>query len=153
MKWLVLIGVLALAACSKSEAKQQAAPKHEDRNDPAEAAPVLQLAVKIDGVASTWQQDVFDRTPHFVGANKSGESRDAWSLRELAHTLVGPNARVVAVIGDKRKEIDPAAWADPSKTPFVHRTRRGWLKFRWADKDGAWGETDVKDVSGLEIVH
>jgi len=150
MKWLVL--VVALAACSKSDAKQNPAPKHEDRNDPAEATPPLKLAVTIDGVAATWQQDAFDRAPHFVGENKSGESRDAWSLRELAHTLVGPNARVVAVIGDKRKDIDAAAWADASKTPIVHRTRRGWLKFRWADKDGNWSEADVKDVSGLEIV-
>ena len=151
MKWLVWIA-LALAACSKSDAKQNPAPKHEDRSDPAEAAPALKLDVKIDGTPTTWQQDAFDKTPHFVAPNKSGESRDAWSLRELAHTLVGPNARVVAVLGDKRKEIDPAAWADASKTPFVHRTRRGWLKFRWADKDGAWLEADVKDVTGLEIV-
>ncbi len=150
MKWLVI--VVALAACSKSDASQHATPKHEDRNDPAQAAPPLELAVTIDGVASTWQQDAFDRTPHFVSANKNGESRDAWSLRELARTLVGPNARVVAVVGDKREVIDPAAWTDASKTPFVHRTRRGWLKFRWANKDGAWGEADVKDVSGLEIV-
>ena len=68
------------------------------------------------------------------------------------HSTVGPNARVVAVIGDQRKEIDAAAWADADRTPIVHRTRRGWLKFRWADKSGAWGEADVKDVSGLEIV-
>lgn len=150
MKWLVL--VVALAACSKSDAKQNPTPKHEDRNDPAEAAPPLKLAVTIDGVASTWQQDAFDRAPHYVSPNKSGESRDAWSLRELAHTLVGPNARVVAVIGDKREDIDAAAWADASRTPFVHRTRRGWLKFRWADKDGTWAEAEVKDVTGLEIV-
>ncbi|MBV8755911.1 MAG: hypothetical protein JO257_01470 [Deltaproteobacteria bacterium] len=145
-----LLIVIALAACSKSEAKQP--PKHEDRADPAEAVPPLALHVTIDGTPSTWQQDAFDKTPHFLGANKSGESRDAWSLRELAHTMVGPNARVVAVIGDKRKEIDAAAWADATKTPFVHRTRRGWLKFRWAEKDGTWDEADVKDVSGLEIV-
>lgn len=150
MNWLLL--VIALAGCSKSEAKQEPAPKHEDRNDPAEARPPLRLAVTIDGTQATWQQDAFDRTPHFAAANKSGETRDAWSLRELAHTLVGPSARVVAVIGDKRQAIDPAAWADASKTPFVHRTRRGWLKFRWAEKDGTWDETDVKDVSGLEIV-
>lgn len=150
MKWLLL--VVVLAGCSKSDASQHVAPKHEDRNDPAEAAPPLELAITIDGVAGTWQQDAFDRAPHFVGSNHAGESRDAWSLRDLAHTLVGPNARVVAVIGDKREEIDPAAWADPSKTPFVHRTRRGWLKFRWANKDGVWSEADVKDVSGLEIV-
>ena len=107
--------------------------------------------MKIDGAAATWQQDVFDRVPHLASANKAGESRDTWSLRDLAHTIVGPRARVVAVIGDKREEIGAAAWADPARTPIVHRTRRGWLKFRWAAKDGTWGEAEVKDVSGLEI--
>ena len=133
MKRLLL--AVALVACSKSNASQPPV-HHEDRHDPAAAAPKLELDVKVDGVAATWQQDVFD----------------TWSLRELVHSAVGPNARVVAVIGDKRTEIDPAAWADADRTPIVHRTRRGWLKFRWAAKDGTWGEADVKDVSGLEIV-
>ena len=149
MKRLLL--AVALVACSKSNASQPPA-HHEDRHDPAEAIPQLKLDVRVDGVAATWQQDVFDRVPHFASANKDGEARDTWSLRELVHSAVGPNARVVAVIGDQRKEIDAAAWADADRTPIVHRTRRGWLKFRWADKSGAWGEADVKDVSGLEIV-
>ena len=151
MKRLLL--AVALVACSKSDAPQHAAPAHhEDRHEPAEAAPPLQLAVKIDGAASTWRQDTFDRVPHFTSANKDGEARDTWSLRELAHTIVGPTARVVAVIGDKRKELDARAWADDTRTPIVHRMWRGLLKFRWAAKDGTWSEAEVKDVSGLEIV-
>jgi hypothetical protein len=153
MKRLLL--AVALVACSKSDASQPPAPApahHEDRHRPAEAAPPLKLDVTIDGAAATWQQDVLDRVPHHPAANKEGEARDTWSLRELAHTIVGPSARVVAVIGDKRKEIDPAAWADETRTPIVHRTRRGWLKFRWEAKDGTWSEAEVKDVSGLEIV-
>jgi hypothetical protein len=151
MKRLLL--AFALVACSKSDASQppQTQTKHEDRHDPAEAMPALELDVTVDGAATRWRQDVFDRVPHFASTNKDGEARDTWSLRELVHTAVGPSARVVAVIGDKRKEIDAAAWADADRTPIVHRTRRGWLKFRWADKTGAWSEAEVKDVSGLEI--
>lgn len=164
MKRLVLL--VAIAACSKSSDKAPAAQpaaaqpappaaaepaKHEDRADPAVAAPPLSLAVKVDGTATTWTQDRFDRVPKVQGKASSGETRDTWSLRDLAHAEVGPHARVVAVVGDVRKEIDAAAWADATRTPIIHRTKRGALKFRWADKDGQWGDTEVKDVTGLEL--
>jgi len=54
-----------------------------------------------------------------------------WSLRELAHTLIGPQARVVSVSGTTRPAIDPAAWADASRIRSLHTSRRGTLKFRW----------------------
>ncbi|MEO8846066.1 MAG: hypothetical protein ABI591_12445 [Kofleriaceae bacterium] len=152
MKHLALL--VALAACNKHAdppaASAVGSAHHEDRHDPAIAAPALALAVTIDGSAATWPQAVFDRTAHFTSANHDGEARDTWSLRELVHA-VGVTARVTTVIGETRQTIDAAAWADPSKTPIVHRTRRGGLKFRWADATGAWGETAVKDVTGLEI--
>ena len=151
MKQLVLL--VALAACSNHPdppAAGSAAPHHEDRHDPAIATPPLSLAVTIDGSAATWQDDVFDRTAHFESKNNDGEARDTWSLRELVHT-VGATARVTAVIGETRLAIDAAAWADSTKTPIVHRTRRGGLKFRWADASGKWDDTGVKDVTALEI--
>jgi hypothetical protein len=152
MKHLALLVVL-LGACSKHADPPAAgsAAHHEDRHDPAIATPPLSLAVTIDGSAATWPQAVFDRTTHFASANNDGEARDTWSLRELVHGTVGATARVTTVIGETRQVIDAAAWADPTKTPIVHRTRRGGLKFRWADATGAWGETGVKDVTGLEI--
>ncbi len=59
---------------------------------------------------------------------------------------------MVAVVGgEATKSIDAAAWADPARTPILHTTRRGNLKFRWADKDGAWGDTEVKAVTRLEL--
>jgi hypothetical protein len=148
-----LVGLVAFGACSKHAdppAAGSAAP-HEDRHEAALATPPLSLAVTIDGSAATWPQAVFDRTTHFTSANNDGEARDTWSLRELVHGTVGATARVTTVIGETRQAIDAAAWADPTKTPIVHRTRRGGLKFRWADATGAWGETGVKDVTGFEI--
>ncbi len=109
------------------------------------------MNITVDGAPATWTQDAFAKTAHFAGVNNGGESRDVWSLRELAHTLVGANARVVAVPGDIPKPIDAAAWADATRTPIVHTTRRGTLKFRWADKDGTWLDTEVKDVTTLEL--
>ena len=150
-----LVIALIVAGCSKAEpeAKVEVAPTaHEDRHEPAIAAPKLRLDITVDGATTSWREDAFAKVPHVVGKNNGGESRDVWSLRELAHALVGPKARVVAVHGnDAKKAIDPAAWNDPARTPIVHTTRRGTLKYRWMDRDGKWGDTELKDVVKLEI--
>jgi hypothetical protein len=148
---------LVIAACSKSDPPKQddppPAPKHhEDRNEPATAAPALELAIVVDGKPATWHRDDFAKTQHFQSKNDhGGDARDTWSLRELAHGLVGPSARVTAVIGNKTESIDPAAWSDDTHTPILHTTRRGTLKFRWADKDGKWADALVNDVTRVEL--
>jgi hypothetical protein len=170
--------LVALAACSKADPPPATAPaaaaaagatapaepagsdgkhrrKHEDRHDPKAAdAPPLQLAVAVDGDVATWRQEAFDKVTRFAGNSKAndGEARDVWSLRELAHALVGPAARVASVTGaDGTKTIDRAAWDDASRTPLLHTTRRGTLKFRWADSAGAWSDSEIKDVTRIEI--
>jgi len=138
------------AAAATTDARP---PTHEDRNDPVASAPVLTLEVTIAGTKTTWQHDVFDKTPKLPGKNRSGEGRDVWSLRALVDQMVGPGARVVTVTGDgATNTIAPEAWGDPTRTPILHTTRRGTLKFRWASKDGEWEETTVRDVTKLEIV-
>ena len=158
MKHVALI--VALVACSKP-ADPPPAAHHEDRHEPAIATPPLSLAVTIDGSAATWPQAIFDKTLHFESTNNDGEARDTWSLRELVHGAAGATAHVTTVIGETRQSIDAAAWADPTKTPIVHRTRRGGLKFRWADASGKWGETgrerrdrprDQLEVASVDIV-
>ena len=171
----LVIAAVTAAACSKSvdapppaqsaAERSAAAPadpdkphhrdggKHEDRHDPA-AAPKLQLAVAINGAAASWGPDAFDKVATYTKNDKAsdGEAREVWSLRELAHTLVGPAARVTAVAGDGgSKIIDRAAWDDAAREPLLHTTRRGTLKFRWADADGKWDDTEIKDVTRIEI--
>jgi len=168
----LVIAAVTAAACSKSvdapppgqaaAARSSAEPaephprkgdgKREDRHDPA-APPRLELAVAIDGAAASWGPDAFGKVAKYAGNDKAsdGEAREVWSLRELAHTLVGPAARVTAVTGDGRKAIDRAAWDDTAREPLLHTTRRGTLKFRWADTAGKWGDTEVKDVTRIEI--
>lgn len=166
MRWALL---LAIAACSKAadpapagppaqsqpQTAQAAAAKHEDRHAPATAAPAISLAISIAGATpagTTWTGETLAGAPRMAGAASDGEARDTWSLRELARRNIGPDARVVAVIGpDGKQAIEPAAWSDAARTPILHTTRRGTLKFRWADKDGHWGPTVVRDVTGLEI--
>lgn len=151
---VVVVGLVA--SCRSSDPAPSApagSAHHEDRHAPATAAPKLVLDVTVDGAPVKWQADAFGKVPRIPAKNTSGESRDAWSLRELATTLAGPGARVVSITGaEGQKPIDAAAWADPARIPIVHTTRRGSLKFRWTDAAGAWGESDLKDVTRLEIV-
>ena len=149
------LALIAVVACSKSEPAAETAPpaKHEDRHEPAVAAAPMKLEVTIAGTPTTWQQAEFDKVARMAGKASDGEARDTWSLRELAHTLVGPTARVVRIVGAEGSQpLDPAAWSDATRTPIVHTTKKGKLKFRWADADGKWGETAVKDVVRVEIV-
>lgn len=155
---VAMLGAAFAAACSKdppAAQQQQQQRKHEDRHDPVVAgAPALALAAVVDGTATTWQRDSFDRVARFTGNTKAhdGEDRDVWSLRDLARTLVGPGARVTSVVStDGATAIDRAAWDDASRTPVLHTTRRGTLKFRWTDAAGKWLDTEVRDVTRIEI--
>ena len=143
----------AVAPSAPAEPGEKDKPrKHGDKHNPMDpnAAP-LTLDVSIGGQVTTWKKDSFDKVPRYnIGSD--GEARDVWSLRELATTLVGSGAHVVSVTGeDGTKPMDGSGWADMTKTPILHTTRRGTLKFTWADDKGTWGETVVKDVTKIEI--
>lgn len=126
--------------------------KHRREDRHAGAVPAkLELAVTIGTEKKTWHAADFAKVPMSKGTANDGEDRETWSLRDVAHTLVGPNAKVVAVLGDKRAAIDAAAWGDPKRVPVLHTTRRGALKFRYTDAAGVWADSEVSDVSGLEI--
>ncbi|NVB81672.1 MAG: hypothetical protein HOV81_24975 [Kofleriaceae bacterium] len=143
------IAVLVVAACSRTDSAPKPAPEPMH----VEKAPAgFSIEARIDGAPTTWAEDVFDRVEHHAVANNRGQPRDTWSLRDLVHAMVGANARVVAVVGATKQAITPEAWADASRTPVVHRTGRGGLKFRWADASGKWDEESVNDVVALEIV-
>lgn len=172
---VLAIGLVAAAACSKASDPAPAATAdpvgaagsasgdghdgHKDRprkpgdkhNPMAADAVPLTLDVVVAGATTTWKKDTFDKVAQYkVGAD--GEARDVWSLRDLATTLVGSGAHVVAVTGEGgTKAMDPAEWADATRTPVLHTTRRGTLKFTWANSKGEWGETVVKDVTKIEI--
>lgn len=126
--------------------------KHGDKHQPMDPdAPPLALEVAVGSGVQMWTKDSFDKAAKYA-IGRDGEARDVWSLRELATTLVGPGAHVVSVTGEGgTKAMDAAGWADPTKTPLLHTTRRGTLKYVWADAQGTWGETVVKDVTRIEI--
>ncbi|HVV84184.1 MAG TPA: hypothetical protein VHE35_14025 [Kofleriaceae bacterium] len=155
---LLACGAALAAACHRApprahdDANAAAVAHHEDLHDRATAPAVLALDVTIGGDHQRWDADAFARVPRLPGTNHAGDARDVWSLRALATTLAGPTARVTAVVGDgQRVAIAPDAWADGGRTPILHTTRRGTLKFRWADAAGTWADALVRDVTGLEL--
>jgi hypothetical protein len=118
----------------------------------APGGPALRIEVHDGASSVAWNQDVFDRTPRSsAGKNSDGDPRDTWSVRALVGGTFGATARVATVIGDTRKTITLAEWSDESRTPIFHRTRRGHLNFCWADASGKWGDTQVKNVVGVEL--
>ncbi len=152
----------ALIACGKSEPAvdratgdpvQAPVGKHEDRHEPIATPAKLVLDIYNAGQKTTWGEAEFTAVAKMAGSASDGEARDTWSVRELVHHHFGATARAITVIGsDGRQAIAPPEWEDSKRTPILHTTRKGSLKFRWADETGKWGETVMKDVSGLEIV-
>lgn len=135
-----------------SDADSPAAPApHEDRHEPPVPGPPLSLFVDRGADRTTWGPAQFAAVPKLAGVATDGEARDTWSLRELVHAHVGPTARATAILGPTGVvAVDPLGWDDPKRTPILHTTRRGTLKFRWAT-DGKWGETVVRDVVGIQV--
>jgi hypothetical protein len=115
-------------------------------------AAVLKVVI-TGGTPKTWSPDAFASIQRFT-IHSDGSEKDAWSLRDIAHQLVGPKARVVgAVDGDgTRAKIQPKDWADPRKTPVLRINRRGMYKIEWVDKDGNMtNDDDVRDVKSVEV--
>ncbi len=117
---------------------------------PSSSEPAIEVRV-VGGAAAFWSVSALDRVPRLQAA-AVGADRDAWSLRDLAHVLVGPGSRIVAVIGDgQRKAISAEEWQDASRQPLVRIGSGGRkFKFRWIERDGKLGEAELKDVQAVE---
>jgi len=112
------------------------------------------LKVIVTGTGpTTWTPAALAALPRFT-IHADGADKDAWSLRDLAHALVGPRARVTAAVdGDGTSaKIDKKDWADPKKVPVLRINRRGMYKIEWVDKDGSLtNDDDVRDVRSVEV--
>jgi hypothetical protein len=115
------------------------------------AAPLKILVA--GGAPQSWAPSAFDPIPR-MSIRADNSDKDAWSLRDVVHKLVGPKARVtVAVDGEgTRAKIDPKDWADAKKTPVLRINRRGMYKIEWVDDKGNMtNDDDVRDVRSLEV--
>ncbi|HEY8086681.1 MAG TPA: hypothetical protein VIF09_02520 [Polyangiaceae bacterium] len=105
------------------------------------------------GTPTTWTPDAFAPVKRFT-IHSDGSEKDAWSLRDIAHQLVGPKARVLGAVdgGGTKARIAGKDWADAKKTPVLRINRRGMYKIEWVDKDGNMtNDDDVRDVKTIEV--
>ena len=120
-------------------------------NSTSDAAPLA--VVIVGGAPTTWSPAAFAPLPRFT-IHADSNDKDAWSLRDLSHSLVGPRTRVTAAVdGDgERTQIEPRDWTDSSKTPVLRINRRGKYKIEWVDSDGNMlNHGDVRDVRSIEV--
>jgi hypothetical protein len=116
-----------------------------------DAAPLK--VVITGGAPASWSPAALAAVQRFT-IHADGADKDAWSLRDVVHQLVGPKARATsAVDGDgTRAKISPKDWADAKKTPVLRINRRGMYKIEWVDKDGNMtNDDDVRDVKTVEV--
>lgn len=183
VRLLIVCGVLGLTAGCKDKAAatppatapESSTPSAAGTPTPSGAAPqmagartdrtakadvvdpsALAIAVTVDGVPKTWALSDIAKVRAMEVEGDSGEgARNAWSLRQVATTLVGPGARVVALAdaAGKSVAIDAAGWADAARLPLLRVNRRGIVKFHWASPDGEPLEgNELRGVAKIELV-
>jgi hypothetical protein len=161
-RYLVALALVFTAGCHRSPAKPatNAAPVaqakltvHHQAGGIADGqAPGSSIEVIVDG------KPVPDWTPERIAAaasipftNQNGEQRDAWLLKTLTHSLLGPKARIVALDSeDRRVAIDERAWNDPARLLVMRLSHRGQYKANWMQGDVA-DEALIKGITRIEI--
>src|SRR5207249_3512325 len=93
-----------------------------------------------------WSKADLEKVKGVSSSNPNKPSRETWDLREVTKTLVGPKARIVALV--------EKAWKDAGMVPSLWVNRRGLFKFTWTAADGKAieGAEELRDVRRIEIV-
>jgi hypothetical protein len=121
------------------------ARRDRDGDESERRLPERALEVRLNGAAaSPWRPEQVAAIPAMHVQNKQGEAREAWSVDDVAHKLVGPTARVVAVLGTNAKRV--SVDAAPGHTLVLRVTRDGEYKAQWSD-----GGQVLHDVRGVEV--
>jgi hypothetical protein len=149
---LLVASLLAAAACNRSSASPaKAAPAAAP---PAAAAAPLgkgDIEVVVNGKPGAWTQAQIEKAGSVAMTNQNGEERQGWPLKAVAKTLVGGNARVVAVANTaERVAIDEKQWNDQSLV--LRLNHHGEYKAMWVDSKGNSDEAFLKGVRRVEVV-
>ncbi|MDB4968766.1 MAG: hypothetical protein JWN44_4455 [Myxococcales bacterium] len=155
MTRLLLLAALATtAACNRSSASKPApgttAASAAATSAPAQRPAAGTIAVIVDGKpAGVWTTQQIAAAGTVAMNNQNGEEREAWPLKKVAQTLIGPKARVVALdAGNERVAIDEQQWNDPQRALVLRLSHRGAFKAHWL----AGGKTDEAFLKGIERV-
>lgn len=158
---LLAFGLLVgSAGCHRRS--EAAAPRVQARNEPPrhlrqggdDRKPSAAIDVVVDGKPTAkMTADQLDATPVLDLVNKNGEARQGWSLHDLASKFVGPQARVVAVVGANGQKfaVEPKDWQDPSKFLVLKVSHKGDYKLHWASRDGSSDDAVLKGVREIDV--
>lgn len=149
---LIAAVLFGAAACHRSNAAP--APSSS-----APAASTVELGkgdleVVVNGKSSAWRaQQIAATVAKVAMTNQNGEPREGWPLKVLTQSLVGKEARVVAVASAaERVPIDEKAWNDPQRSLVLRLNHHGEYKAIWVDGSGNADESFLKGVRRVEIV-
>jgi len=153
---ILIAAVVCGAACHRSS------PPPAASSTPAPAAAVGSTAqlgkgdleVFVNGKPSgTWRAQQIAAAGAVSMTNQNGEARQGWSLKSVTQSLLGKQARVVAIASvAERVPIDEKAWNDPSRSLVLRLNHHGEYKATWVDASGNSDEAFLKGVQRVEVV-
>jgi hypothetical protein len=154
---ILLAAVLAAAACHRSNSASAPANAAPAAATAAAAAGPLgkgDIEVVLNGKpAAAWRAPQIAAAGAVAVSNQNGEERDVWPLKKLTQSLVGNNARVVAVAtAAERVPIDEKSWNDPARSLVLRLNHHGEYKAMWVDGSGNADEAFLKGVRRIEVV-
>jgi hypothetical protein len=119
------------------------------------ALPAAPLSVsRSNDRSSTWSFEDLGRVRVRGGISTERGAAAAWSLREVAATLLDKGERIGS-LGNAQGQIliiTPAEWADEARLPLLRVNHRGLWKFDWVDAStGARLAGGMRDVSALAV--
>ncbi len=152
---LIAAVLFGAAACHRSSA----APPPSSSAPGAAATPGAPLGkgdleIVVNGKPSgTWKAQQIAAAGAVSMTNQNGEAREGWPLKALTQSLVGKQARVVAVANTaERVAIDEKAWNDPARSLVLRLNHHGEYKAMWVDASGNSDEAFLKGVRRVELV-
>jgi hypothetical protein len=150
---LIAAVLFGAAACNRSSAAPPPAPSPSAATA---AAPLgkgdIELVVNGKS-AGAWRAQQIAAAGAVSVTNQNGEAREGWPLKQLTQSLVGKQARVVAVASaGERVPIDEKSWNDPGRSLMLRLNHHGEYKALWVDGSGNANEAFLKGVRRVEVV-
>ena len=162
-RYLMVFAITFTAGCHRAPTKPaagtapvapaQAARVHHQAGGQADGqAAGAPIEVIVDGKpAPDWTPERLASGPSMPLTNQNGEQRDAWLLKPLTQSILGPKARIVALDSeDRRVPIDERAWNDPGRKLIMRLSHRGQYKANWMQGDVS-DEALIKGITRIEI--
>ncbi len=152
---IVIAALLFGAACHRSSPP----PAASSPGGAPVAAAAAQLGkgdieLVVNGKPSgAWRAQQIAAAAAVAMTNQNGEAREGWPLKVLTQSLVGKQARVVAVASAaERVPIDEKSWNDPARSLVLRLNHHGEYKAIWVDGSGNADEAFLKGVRRVEVV-